>query len=147
MVAVCQTTRWVQSWRKWSEDLQMNIKGKKLRNVCILTHKCSISTKAQETAYKLLTHWYTTPEKLHRWQPQTPDTCWWCQCETGTLIHIWWHCPLLATFWNKVREIITFITETKLTLNAAFCLLHVTDFTLKKYKHSLSKHLLNAANP
>lgn len=65
--------------------------------------------------------------------------------DTVSLIHIWWSCPLLAPFWDKVIESITLITETKLVLDAACCLLHISNFTLKKYKHSLTKHLLNAA--
>lgn len=41
-----------------------------LRNngkVCILAHKCSISTQTQEAAYKLLTHWYATPVRIKKW--------------------------------------------------------------------------------
>lgn len=37
------------------------------------------------------------------------------------------------------------ITETKLKLDAVGCLLHVSDLPIKKYKHLLSMHLLNAA--
>lgn len=37
------------------------------------------------------------------------------------------------------------ITETKLDLNAAACLLHINSFSLNKYKKSLTRHLLNAA--
>lgn len=37
------------------------------------------------------------------------------------------------------------MTETSLTLNAACCLLHMSNFPLKLYKKSLTKHLLNAA--
>lgn len=99
--------------------------------------------RTQETAYKLLTQWYATPAKLRRWFPHTLDSCWICGKETGTLQHIWWECPVLSTFWNKVTEIIKQITETRLTLNAACCLLHISNFPLKRCKQSLTKHLLN----
>lgn len=52
---------------------------------------------------------------------------------------------MLNTFWMKVREKIFLITETKLKLDAMGCLLHITEFPIKRYKHSLTKHLLNAA--
>lgn len=120
----------------WSEALGIPISCKQWQRACIFTHECSLSTRTQETAYKLLNHWYTTPVKLHSWFPLAPDTCWHCQTDKGTLFHIWWQCPLLSPFGSKVREIISQITETKL--------LHITDFSFKKYKNSLSKHLLNA---
>lgn len=131
--------------KHWSKELAMNITNKQWKNACILAHKCSISTKTQETTYKLLTDWYATAAKLHVWNVQTPDICWRCGNDTGTLVHIWWHCPPLATYWNQVRDQIKRITKTKMKLNAACCLLHISNFTIKQYKKSLTKHLLNAA--
>lgn len=133
--------------RGWSEDLRVDISDKQWRYVCILAHKCSISTKLQETSYryKLLTRWYNTLDKLHKWDAQKPDVCWRCQKDTGTLIHIWWNCSLISAYWEEVRFIIKQITETKLDLKAACCLLHLSSFSLTRYKHSLTKHLLNAA--
>lgn len=131
---------------RWSEELGSPITDSQWERVCILSHKCSLSTRMQETAYKMLTHWYATPEKIHKWYPQTSDTCWRCGKEKGTLLHNWWHCEVLLPFWSKVRNVIYQITETKLKLDAACCLLHISNFSFKKYKNSLSRHLINAAN-
>lgn len=65
--------------------------------------------------------------------------------DIGSLIHIWWQCRLITPFWDKVLELIKMITETTLVLDAACRLLHISNWSLKKYKHSLTKHLLNAA--
>lgn len=124
----------------WSTAL-----GKQWLRVCKFAHKYSLSTRTQETAYKLLTHWYATPAKLHLWFPQTPDTCWHCQGDRGTLFHIWWQCPLISPYWDAVRGVIYQMTETRLKLDAACCLLHIADVSFHRYKNSLSKHLLNAA--
>lgn len=110
-----------------------------------MAHKCSFSTKTQETAYKLLTHWYATPHKIKKWFPEASERCWRCNRESGTLLHIWWQCPILETFWTKVRDIIRQITETNINLDAACCLLYISNFPYKRYKKSLTKHLLNAA--
>lgn len=110
-----------------------------------MAHKCSLSTRTQEIAYKLLTQWYATPVNLHTWFPQYPDTCWCCNKERGSLLQIWCQCPVLAPFWSEVRKKVFQITETKLKLDAVGCLLHASDLPIKKYKHSLSMHLLNAA--
>lgn len=132
-------------WRKWSEDLDIEISDEQWRQACVLAHTCSISSKLQETSYKLLTRWYITPTKLHKWNNQKPDIWWRCQSDRGTLVHIWWHCPQISPFWAEVRSLIKKITETTLNLTAACCLLNVTNISFKKYKRSLSRHMLNAA--
>lgn len=110
-----------------------------------MAHKGSMNTRQQETSYKLLMHWYNTPDRLHKWDNQRSEMCWRCHQETGTLTHIWWQCNLIKDYWKEVRNLIKLITDTNLNLNAACCLIHVTNFSLKRYKHSLTKHLLNAA--
>lgn len=129
----------------WSKDLGIEISDRQWQKACILVHKCSLSTRMQETSFKLLSQWYATPAKLNKLYPQTSDLCWRCQKEKGTLLHIWWQCPIIASFWSEVSRIICLITETTLSLDVACCLLHVTKFSFKKYKNSLSRHLLNAA--
>lgn len=131
--------------RRWSEELELEISDKQWRYVAALAHKCSISTKLQETNYKLLTHWYSTPDKIHKWDTQKPDTCWRCLSEKGTLAHIWWHCHKIEPFWNEVKVLIKKITETKVELTPACCLLHLSNTSFKRYKRSLTIHLLNAA--
>lgn len=78
----------------WSTALGMSLLEVQWRKACIFAHKCSLSTSTQETAYKLLTQWYATPVKLHSWFPDYSDTCWRCHKERGTLLHIWWQCPV-----------------------------------------------------
>lgn len=87
---------------RWSDSLDMTITDTQWERACIMAHKCSLSTKIQETAYKVLTHWYATPAKIHKWFPQSPDTCWRCNRAKGTLLHVWWQCERIMPFWNKV---------------------------------------------
>lgn len=129
----------------WSKDLAMVLTDRQWQRDCIFAHKCSLSTRMQETAVKILTQWYATPAKLHKWCLQTSELCWRCQKDEGTPLHIWWQCPLICPYWTEVKRIIRHITETTLKLDVACCLLHVTNFLVQKYKNSLSKHLLNAA--
>lgn len=111
----------------------------------MFAHKCAISTRLQETLFKLLTNWYSTPIKIRRWFPTVPDLCWHCNLEKGTLQHIWWECTLIQSFWRQVSEIIKLITETQIQLNAACCLLHINNCSMKKYKRSLTRFLHTAA--
>lgn len=82
------------------------------------------------------------PAKLNKWSSQTPDICWRCWSNVGTLIHIWWNCPLLTTFLDKVRAIILQITETSLKLSTqyvVYCIYQIFHLTATKMC------LLNAA--
>lgn len=131
--------------KKWEIDLGIKLSDAQWEKACILAHKCSLSTKAQEISYKILIQWHVTPQKARRWFPTTSDTCWRCGTETGSFMHIWWTCLPIQEYWGKIIRWIKYITETKINLNAAACLIHVNTYTLSKYKKSLTRHLLNAA--
>lgn len=117
----------------WSEDLHMVITDSQWQRACIFSHKCSLSSRMQEIAFKILTQWYATPAKLHTRFPQTSDMCWRCQKDKDTLFHIWWQCAIISPFWMQVKEIICHITETNLHLDAACSLLHITNFSFRNY--------------
>lgn len=51
----------------WEKELATTFKEEQWTKACTLAHKSSITTKMQETSYKMLTHCYATPEKLKRW--------------------------------------------------------------------------------
>lgn len=138
--ATSLTYRWIQDYsgpgekglrERWSKELGTSLTDKQWQKACIFAHQCSLSTRTQETAYKLLTHWYATPVRYHK--------------DRGSLLHIWWQCSVLQPFWSELKKLVSLITDTKLKLYVMCCLLHVTEFPIRKYKYSLSKHLLNAA--
>lgn len=130
---------------KWEKDLKTKISSKQWENACIMTHKCSLSTKYQEISYKILTQWYITPHKARRWSPTTSDTCWRCGADVGNFLHIWWECPPLYVFWETVIKCTKLITDSKIEFNAATCLINVNELSISRYKKSLSRHLLLAA--
>lgn len=71
---------------QWESVLQTHFTDSQWESACILAHKCSISTRLQENSYKLLTHWYATPEKIKRWYPSASDLCWRCGEARGDII-------------------------------------------------------------
>lgn len=86
-------------------------------------------------------NWYFTPDRLHAWYPDTTDVRWRCGTDKGTMLHIWWDCPLLHSFWDKVCAQIHAITETAYTwmLFATYIQL------LSRYKKkTVVRHMLNA---
>lgn len=78
-----------------------------------------------------------------KWNLLFLDSCWRCDQSHSDRLHIWWDCPAIAPFWSKVR--ITHITETRIILSPACCILHIANCSMKRYRRSLTRHLLNAA--
>lgn len=106
--------------------------------------KSSLRTKTQETNFILLSRWYLTPSGLHRCFPSASNHCCRRGEEEGSLLHIFWSCPMLKNFWGEVRHIMQEFTEYNIPDDAAFFLLHHSKIPTKTYKKSLIRHLLNA---
>lgn len=75
----------------------------------------------------------------------TPSTCWKCNADTGSMLHIWWSCTKIQPFWMKVHKLITEITTYSLDYAPQMFLLHHSKTHIPTYKHSLAMHLVNAA--
>lgn len=136
---------WAGIRKNGKQPLKSPSRTNKGVNACILAHKCSISTGTQETSYKILTNWYFTSTRLHAWYPDATDVFWGCGTDKGTMQHIWWDCPLLRGFWDEVCTQIHAITETELNFTAECCLLHISNYSLSRYKKSVVRHMLNTA--
>lgn len=137
------TTYWTN--RQWERDLSMQLSAQEWTNVHTLIHKGSMNVQVQESAYKLFSRWYRTPLLLHRFNPTIPQTCWRCNTDTGSLLHIWWSCSKIQPFWKEVHTLITRITTYTLDFNPAMFLLHHSSFHIPAYHRSLAMHLVNSA--
>lgn len=84
------------------------------RGVISCIHKSSISTKYQESSYKILDRWYRMPRVQNRIFPAISDRCWRCSEETRSLLHIVLSCTCIQSFWGEI----------KLSEDPAFQLLH-----------------------
>lgn len=126
----------------WEETLGVALSEAQWEKDSLFAHKCSLSSRYQEISYKVLTQWYITPLKTKHWFPTLSDTCWRCHEEVGSFLHTWWSCPPVLDFWTQVVYWII-ITDTEIPLDA--CLLNVNSLSIRKYKKTLTKHLLTAA--
>ncbi|CAH2321345.1 Hypothetical predicted protein, partial [Pelobates cultripes] len=65
------------------------------------SHKTmTLCTSHIELSRNIIYRWYLVPTRLKQSFPNTSDTCWRCQKDRGDMIHVWWHCPQL----NKYRQ-------------------------------------------
>lgn len=77
----------------WQLELQSPLSETRHSTILQLTHVSSISSKAAEVTYKMLTRWHYTPAVLHRIFLSLTDLCWRGCGEQTTHAHIWWSCP------------------------------------------------------
>lgn len=104
-----------------------------------------MESKTHETNYKLLSRWYRVPADLARIYPLVSDQCWRECGHRGTLLHIWWECPLIRPYWTDIKSLIREILDLDIPLSPAYFLLHVPRIPISRYKKSALPHLLNAA--
>lgn len=80
--------------------------------------------------------WYLVPTRLAAMLPSTSPLCFrGCQ-GIGSMIHIWWECPRIRGFWNRVFHIIWKVTGCAISQTPAIALLngflpHVSKITHK----------------
>lgn len=130
---------------KWEAELGIQFTDVQRKKILYFAQKSSIATRVQETCYKIMTRWYSIPAVLHHFFPQVASLCWRCGTEEGTMLHVFWTSTKLTPFWLEVAHTIRHLTGVSLEGNPAACLLHISERPIKKYKTSLTIHLLNAA--
>lgn len=86
-----------------------------------------------------------TPDVLHAIFPTSSDRCWRCQGRKGTLIHIYWECPLITPFWDKVQLLLSHLLEMQVQASPKFFLLGLSPLKLRKPYKKLVRHILTAA--
>lgn len=133
------------SYQAWEQDLNLNLSEENWEKIFMYAHKGSLNVATQECCFKIITRWYRTPSLLHKFSPRTSDRCWRCKIEEGSMIHIWWTCPLIQNFWKMVHETITSVTSENLSFNPAQYLLHYNSIPKRQYLKSLTMFMINAA--
>lgn len=116
---------------------------KQVERIFIFSYKTSLCTKQQEAGFKVLTWLYHTPVKSHRMFPQSSDHCWRCGEESGSLLHIFWSCRPLQSYWTEVHCITQKFTDWELLKDPAFfCYITIPS---KVYRRSILPLLLTEA--
>lgn len=129
----------------WSRDLQTKLTNNEWERIYRHTLKGSINVSIQENNYKILSRWYRTPHILHKFNPTIPSSCWRCQHPQADILHIWWTCPIIQTFWEKVHDLTQKITSLPLEYTPAQLILHHCKSNSYLYYKSLAMMLINAA--
>lgn len=98
-----------------------------------MTHRVAISSSIQKTGFQFLTRWYRVPTTLHKLSQQCDSICWRYQGEEGTLLHIFWSCPIVQNCWTQVKWRIYRLTDVQMLDYLAGFLLHLSLLSTKTF--------------
>lgn len=115
------------------------------QSIWIQATKSSICTLYKENQYKILLHWYQTPDLLHSIYPTADSRCWRCYKHRGTLFHVYWTCPLIIPYWRMVQSLLQSIFDVGMLLDPKIFLLGLPPATFSKISNKLLAHVLTAA--
>uniref|UniRef100_A0A8C5PIJ7 Reverse transcriptase domain-containing protein n=1 Tax=Leptobrachium leishanense TaxID=445787 RepID=A0A8C5PIJ7_9ANUR len=130
---------------KWDTLLDTVIPETHWSKALDLLHRSTPITKLKETSYKILTMWYSTPVWLANVSRIYTTTCWRCNREMGTYLHIWWSCSLLVPFWKAAQTLILRTTDVDLAMKPEIFLLGQLAMPVKHLKKSVLLKILLAA--
>ena len=131
--------------RKWSQVLQHDISLLDWERVWRHTSRISRCVAHKESAYKVLMHWYRTPDILHARNPTVPKQCWRCNNAVGSHFHIFWECPPVHRFWLQVKKLLEDLVEAPVTLTPMICLVGLPFPGVPKALRRLISFILLAA--
>ena len=89
-------TKWITDCRNYANSIKWN----KSYN---LPFYCTRETKLQTFQFKLLHRRIATNNYLYKIGISLTDSCTFCEQTTETLIHLFWECESVQTFWQDVQ--------------------------------------------
>lgn len=130
---------------QWEKEMNLKIDNQKVEKMIEMGYNKAWDMKTIEMNYKLVSRWYMTPVRIHRFHQDRTSLCWRKCGQIATIIHIWWECPIIMEYWKEVLNNIKEITGEEIEQNIWTCLFHIYNKPKKQYRKSIIPNLLNAA--
>lgn len=92
---------------EWEEDTQESWDLDSWHRAFFRSFKGILNISLIEASLKVITRWYMTPSRLSSMFPSVSPLCFRGCHMRGTMMHIWWDCPKIRGFWNKIFQIIS----------------------------------------
>lgn len=108
----------------WEADLQLTWDLDTWHKAMGSSFRGILNISLVEANLKVFTRWYLTPTRLSAMYPSTSPLCFrGCQLR-GSMLHVWWECPKIRSFWNKIFHIASKITGLAIPRSPATALLN-----------------------
>lgn len=83
------------------------------------------SARDKMVQYKILHRAYYTPHRLHRMSAAHSTSCWLCTHQPAEFFHIFWSCPIIQQYWQKVLTVMKSVTQ--IPCDPRYCLLGLVE--------------------
>uniref|UniRef100_A0A670KAD3 Reverse transcriptase domain-containing protein n=1 Tax=Podarcis muralis TaxID=64176 RepID=A0A670KAD3_PODMU len=87
---------------KWAQDIGYNIMFEDWERLWTTGLNFTACNALKENVMKMIYRWYMTPVKLAKIYHLSDNKCWKCKEKEGTFFHLWWTCPKVKAFWEKI---------------------------------------------
>lgn len=126
------------SMKTWERDLMAPYTPDQLKFAITSIYQATKSANLWELNQKILLRWFLTPTRLVGFNLQLSPLCQRQCSQRGSMIHIFWACPLLRTYWFDIFNLIGQITSSQPLKNMSMENL----FGNRHYPSSFKEHRL-----
>ena len=93
-----------KSQEKWVKDCCLEVvEDLSWRSIYLLPRLCTISTKIRNFQFKFLHRRIATNTFLSKIGISDTTLCYLCKTDKETLIHLFWECSVVKTFWERIH--------------------------------------------
>lgn len=98
---------------KWGQDIAETFETRGIVQNVTVSSKSYINTSLIKANYKVLLRWYIVSGKNSCVCPRGHVLLFWRVWFEGTVLHIWWSCPKVKSFWIHLYNFIFLLTQVK----------------------------------
>lgn len=129
---------------KWEKLLKTAFTPHQWSKAFKIGHKVTLSASLRELQIKIPLRWYITPSLSAKFKNGSQDTCWRNCGQIGSLKHILWDCPPIASLWTEIFHLISTITNTQIPPTPELALLNLSTDTIPVNSRTVALHILLA---
>lgn len=112
----------IPPYQKWEADLGKNYTTSQWQSAYTAIYKASKCVNHWELSQKIALRWYLTPYQISKFS-QTNS---WRECsDVGNIMHVFWSCKHLTSFWNSIFRQVSSITGILTPLDPGMAVLNL----------------------
>lgn len=108
----------------WEKDFETNFSDEEWLSICSGVFFRNASISNHEQSFKFIYRTYLTPVRLHKIFPNVSQYCFKCKSNIGTVMHVFWDCDMIKTYWKEIHKMVQKIIGKSFELSPSIYLLN-----------------------
>lgn len=108
----------------WEKDFGTNLSDEDWVSACSSIYFRDASISNHEQSFKFIYRTYLTPVRLHKIFPNASQLCFKCKSNIGTVMHVFWDCDMIKTYWKEIHKAVQKIIGKSFALSPSIYLLN-----------------------